>query len=137
MKHSQSARAEEKKPEAMAKPLTSQGMVTFRKPAPASQAYFDPKPVKGKTTVGDTHDRSLLRSARIKALFNEDKHKITHYLKDLEAPSARSKSSHEYSINDSKKDKWSKKSNLKDDAAYAGLQGDVFQFTNKDRYKTK
>ena len=96
--------------------------------------------------VGDTHDRNLLKSARIKALFNEDKHKITHYLKDLE-PSTRNRSRHEdglsfASISENKKESRTKSSKGKKSEkggqiAMKGLEGDIFKFTNKDRYKTK
>ena len=100
------------------------------------------------SNVVDTQDRALLKNSRIKALFNEDKHKITNYLKELPDPShskvedSSAKMAHQSRDTHRRSSmRASRRGSLKvkeeGSEQYRGLEGDIFRFTNKERYKTK
>ena len=97
-------------------------------------------PADTDTLIKDTRDVRLLRNEHIRELFNDKKHKIHNHLKDNSPP--KSKLSR----------KLSEVSNLDEEPTLrtgftlhhqtkeivdAKLDGDIFQFTNKDRYKSK
>ena len=111
----------------MRQDLASKQPQRRHKPAPQKK----PEPLD---LIRDTRDVKILKNSHIRALFDEKKHRIKHHLNPQASPSKASRNSVSPGLDDDRTKGFALQKEAKESAR---LEGDIFQFTNKDRYKSK